>query len=968
MRALIWSTVMAVLPLAMPTWADDRTALDSEFDQVVRPFLSGYCTSCHSGDEPEAKFDLTPYTSSDALIRDAGHLKLVLQRLREGDMPPDDAPRRPDDKLQSRIVDWIERLLRAEAVRTAGDPGIVLARRLSNAEYNYSIYDLTGVDIQPTRDFPVDPANEAGFDNTGESLTMSPALLNKYLAAARHVADHLLFLPDGLDFAPYPVVVYSDRDKYCVHRIVDFYDRQPIDYADYFYAAWRYRHRAALRMPGASLDDVAAETSVSAKYLRTVWELLTDVENHAGPVAVVRDAWQALPSPDEEATVRADCDNLRDTVQAQRRSYFIPLGDQYAVQGLNLSTQPMILLKDRDFAANRRQGVLPESDGSEERDQLREAIARFCSVFPDTFYVRERGRMYESGLDKALDPSEQSTGRLLSAGFHLMLGYFRDDAPLYDLILDEDQQRELDRMWHELVFVTRAPIRQFSDYIYFERAERPSFLERKEFDFVREDTITTSPDEIDGLRKQYLATAREAGITEDVLDVIDAFYVETSKNISGLNQALIDAEAPQLDSLLELAERAWQRPLTDADRADLLAFYRVSRDEVGLGHEDSVRDTLVSVLLSPRFSFRVIGPAQGSEPEPLSDFNLAGRLSYFLWSSLPDRELLEHAKAGTLHDPDMLLDQTRRMLRDPRISRLATEFGGNWLEFRRFETHAGVNRERFPQFTDELREAMYEEPIRFITDLVQRDGSIFEFLTANHTFVNAPLAKHYGVSLKADDSHRWQRIDDAGAFGRGGMLPMSVFLTKNSPGLRTSPVKRGYWVVRRVLGEQIPPPPPQVPDLPEDEAKLGELSLRDVLERHRAVESCAQCHERFDSIGLVFEGYGPIGEKRTVDLGERPVDDAAEFPDGSAGRGIDGLRRYLREARQQEFIENLCRKLLSYGLGRSLALSDELAIEEMMTRLEAEDYRFGSMVETIVASPQFLRVRGQSAEQATGSN
>ena len=188
---------------------------------------------------------------------------------------------------------------------------------------------------------------------------------------------------------------------------------------------------------------------------------------------------------------------------------------------------------------------------------------------------------------------------------------------------------------------------------------------------------------------------------------------------------------------------------------------------------------------------------------------------------------------------------------------------------------------------------------------------------------------------------------------------MAVFLTANSPGLRTSPVKRGYWVVRRMLGEQIPPPPPEVPELPKDEAKPGDLTLPQLLARHRDNKSCAGCHQRFDSVGLVFEGYGPIGERRDRDLGGRPVDAKATFPDGSEGTGLDGLRRYLAEQRQDDFVENLCRKLLAYALGRSLLLSDEATIKTMRQRLAADGYRFDSLVESIVTSPQFLNKRGK---------
>jgi hypothetical protein len=187
---------------------------------------------------------------------------------------------------------------------------------------------------------------------------------------------------------------------------------------------------------------------------------------------------------------------------------------------------------------------------------------------------------------------------------------------------------------------------------------------------------------------------------------------------------------------------------------------------------------------------------------------------------------------------------------------------------------------------------------------------------------------------------------------------MAVFLTKNAPGLRTSPVKRGYWVVRRLLGERIPPPPPEVPELPKDEAALGELTLPQLLARHREHQACAGCHQRFDSVGLVFEGFGPIGERRELDLGGKPIANQATFPDASEGAGPDGLRHYLHERRESEFVDNLCRKLLSFALGRTLLPSDRGLVENMKKQLAKDEIRFGNLVETIVTSRQFLYKRG----------
>ncbi|MEO8271168.1 MAG: DUF1592 domain-containing protein, partial [Aureliella sp.] len=337
------------------------------------------------------------------------------------------------------------------------------------------------------------------------------------------------------------------------------------------------------------------------------------------------------------------------------------------------------------------------------------------------------------------------------------------------------------------------------------------------------------------------------------------------------------------------------------------------------------------------------------------------------WSGPPDDELLQCAAQGQLRDTEVLVEQTRRMIGDWRVRGLATEFAANWLDFRRFEEHNAVDRGHFKSFDDTLRAAMFEEPLRFFIDVVQHDRSVLEFVSSERTFVNSALAKHYGMNDLEIIEGQWQEVTNAVDYGRGGLLPMAAFLTKNAPGLRTSPVKRGYWVVRRLLGEHIPPPPPNVPELPSDESQLGELTLRETLAKHRADESCASCHNRIDSIGLVFENYGPIGERRLLDLGGNPVDTRAEFPNGSIGYGLADLKIYIETERKAQFLSNFHRKLLAFALGRSLQLSDTALLEELMDVGTASDHRFQPIVESIVTSSQFLNKRGRipATEQAS---
>jgi hypothetical protein len=977
---------------ADPTDSD----LERRFAQSVRPFLARYCMGCHGSDTPAAQFDLRPYSSMAAVVRDYRHWTLVLERLTAREMPPKQA-QQPPAEVRQEVIDWVQAVRMHEARKNADDPGPVLVRRLSNSEYNNTIRDLTGVDMRPTREFPVDPANPAGFDNSGESLSMSPALLNKYLQAAREVSNHMVLTPDGLAFAAHPMLVETDREKYAIQRIVSFYQRQPTDYADYFQAAWRFKHRSVLGKPRATLAGMAADAKVSPKYLPLIWQILEETPEAAkaefGPIAKLQAMWRALPGPgpNQPDIVRAKCVEMRDFVVRIRKHTAMEFAAP-VVRGLSAYSKPLINWKFRQFNSHRRDfdraalrmesdppPVVPEipkypglgqesafraaalmqkaragdtdlivPDG--QRARYEAAFARFATVFPDAFYIKERGRFFPD--------DSQDKGRLLSAGYHNVMGYWRDDTPLQELILDEKGKKELDRLWDEFDFIADHTARTWVQYFFNQSGEVAG--KGRESGSVRpsDKEVSASPI-IFELRDAYLAKA-EASDNPIAMEAIRVHFQWVNDTLRRVERMRVEAEPHHLDALVKFAARAYRRPLAQTERDDLLAYYSMLREKDGLTHEEAVRDSIVRVLMSPKFCYRidlVEGVATSDRGRrPLSGYALASRLSYFLWSSMPDEELLARAEAGDLQKPDVIVAQARRMLKDDRARELAVEFGGNWLDFRRFEEHNAVDRERFPSFNNDLRQAMFEEPVRFIEDMIRNGRSVLDLLYGKHTFVNPVLARHYGMPEVAGDADKWIRVDDARQYGRGGLLTMSLFLTQNAPGLRTSPVKRGYWVVRRVLGETIPPPPANVPELPQDEAKL-DLPLREMLAKHRENPSCASCHARFDSFGLVFEGYGPVGEMRSHDLAGRPVDTQAVFPGGSQGAGFEGVQAYIREHRQKDFIDNLSRKLLAFALGRSLLLSDEPAIERIETNLAANGYRFTPLVDTIVTSPQFLNKR-----------
>jgi hypothetical protein len=1012
MKSSIRSLAITALCTASAAGASNPV-LEKQFTQTVEPFVTKYCVGCHSGKTPAAALDLKSFNSMDAVVQDYPRWATVHDRLAAKEMPPKPVPAPPAADTQ-KVMDWIEAVRADELKRHAGDPGAVPVRRLSNAEYNYTVRDLTGVDLRPTKEFPLDPANLSGFDNSGESLTMSSALLKKYLQAAHEVSDKMVLVPDGIEFSPHPMLSETDRDKFPIQRIINFYKDQPTDYSEYFYAAWRYKYRAALGKPNATLASTAAELKVSAKYLPMIWQLIEEPSAKAvtevGPIAKLQKMWQELPDPKESQPdqLRAKLVEMREFVLKIRRDTAMQFATP-RVKGLPTAAQPLQNWKLKQYALHHRDSdpadlrndtdpapvepVIPKRPGlhqdaapywaavtakarmtdedlvvpAAERSRYEASFSRFASVFPDVFFVTERGRYWP---DNSVD-----SGRFLSAGYHNVMGYYRDDTALMELVLDEKGQKDLNRLWDEFEYISNYTARTFVQFylnqsgaVYGRGAESGQALPAGHE--VTEESIIMGIENV-WLGKAESSPANDPMATKAIRDHFDGI----NARLRALEKTRLTAEPRQLDALLKFAAKAYRRPLTKAEHDDLLAYYHKMREKDGMSHEDAIRDSVVNVLMSPHFLYRVdllselprgalvqnVALSTGTV-QHLSTYAIANRLSYLLWSSMPDEELLRHAASGDLRRPDVILAQTRRMLKDERVADFATEFAGNWLDFRHFQNFNSVDRDRFPTFTNELREAMFQEPIHFVQDLFQNNGNVLDLIYGKYTFVNQVLAKHYGMpeiktalGEKADDD-TWVKVNDADTYGRGGLMPMAVFLTNSSPGLRTSPVKRGFWVVHKLLGETIPPPPPVVPELPQDEAK-SDLPLREVLAQHRANPVCAGCHARFDVFGLALEGYGPIGEVRTNDLAGRPVDTSATFPGGSQGNGLAGVETFIREKRQNDFIDGMARKLLAYALNRSLQLSDETLIARMKEQLAAKGDHADAMIEAIVTSPQFLNKR-----------
>ena len=400
--------------------------------------------------------------------------------------------------------------------------------------------------------------------------------------------------------------------------------------------------------------------------------------------------------------------------------------------------------------------------------------------------------------------------------------------------------------------------------------------------------------------------------------------------------------------LSTLMRRAYRRPVSDADLARPMEFFRDGRKEANF--DAGIEAALSAVLVSREFLFRVEQEPKGlagKSPYRITDLELASRLSFFLWSSVPDDELLDVAARGQLNQPDVLAKQTRRMLADPRSLSLVSNFASQWLHLRNLDSITPDGR-LFPDFDDNLRQAMRRETELLFEEVLRDDRSVLDLLRTDHTFLNERLAKHYGIPNIYGP--RFRRVALGPETPRGGLLRHASVLTVTSYATRTSPVIRGNWILGTLLGTAPPPPPPNVPAL-EDNAVSASLPVRERLAQHRANAACASCHDLMDPVGFALENFDALGRWRTLEEG-KPVDASGGFPDGAKFTGVAGLEQALLN-RPELFASTLTEKLLTFALGRGVESFDAPAVRQVVRDAKADNHRFSAIVLGIVKSTPF---------------
>ena len=1035
---------------------------------ATKQVLNQYCFDCHGESGAEANVNLEAMVAAPEFSQRFKSWDLVVEMIREKRMPPQDMPQ-PSDAERQGAINEVEAAMARIARRDAGDPGRVKMRRLTNAEYSYTIRDLTGLELQFHSLLMGDAIGGEGFANVGDVQFIQDSTLERYLEAAKRVASHAIVAAGPIQF--YEAPGKTGQELSAIRRIQRIYREhgfrsaageggQPFGmdvYARAYFVAWQYRYRDQLGRSQASLEQLAREEGISIRFVQhihhvlhhassfplteiaLVWEklseptvgvvnadLLMEVRNDCNKLFQQQRGWQrrlsGTVSDSEEALLlnrgalslnskgelevslrwdeqdeltSVDFETVSATGQPQRealviwqnaiiqfrqqegpRPVAVPLSDylidtpdhqeevgpwttslpcdvvrsfEFSIPDGTVGAQIRVqvelaqdadpnaivrcVLKNatasRDTAADSGEAstIIGPSEG-ETFASWKSGVDQFAKALPDVSH-REPA---PSDRDPIPAPYDNSYNNAERNDFHYSIKYHRDDRFLVEHMLDDTTREALDVAWNDLL---------------------------SSFDY--HDTFLTFITDKAGRRAgREIAVTPVGELTPEVIDQMPFYGPMMSRllqNHQQIENSLQQARENHVDQVLEVAAKAWRRPLTQQELTSLREFYEELQSTEEVDHDTAIRTLLTRILVAPEFLYRIETPASTDDIVELSQWDLASRLSYFLWASPPDRELWEAAAQQRLKDDGELARQTRRMLNDPRAERFAEQFFGQWFGFYRFSDYDGIDRKRFPNFDAELKDSMYNEAKLFFWHIVRNNRPVDEILFADYAFWNRRLAIHYGMSPEQIDENATDHrmVKDVSLLKRGGLLGLGVVHATTSAPLRTSAVKRGDWILRRVLDTHVPPPPDDAGSIPADDSINDGLTIRERLMAHRQDAACINCHTRMDPLGFALENFDPTGRWREQYRDGQQIDASGQLSDGSEIDGFAGLQSHLR-AERPRFHRTLSAKLLGYALGRRQLLSDQQLIDEMLEDI-GNGAGLSDLAVRIVKSSQFRTMR-----------
>ncbi|MDF1862149.1 MAG: DUF1592 domain-containing protein [Verrucomicrobiales bacterium] len=987
--------------------------------EEIKPILQAYCNDCHNEEKHKGSLNLESYKTEMDILVDLQKWFSVIDQLETGVMPPEDEELQPTADEIVKLTSWIRRTIDEFDYESVKDPGKYHLRRLNKAEYNNTIRDLTGVDLNPAQYFSGDGGGGEGFDNNAEGMTMPPLMVEKYFKAARDISRHAeVSYTRGITFGSDPSPTHPPRaylvqaERELTNFYNDFFEKLPKynprkEFEPYLMPAMKL----ALKNPEAS-DREIYEVAIREKlrpgvfykwaiaFLHADEDIKTSRwDSHYGHW--VLDPWLELQSR-REKVIDSELQAFHDdfsakvllsapaTAHTNKPSMEVKTDLREGAEILYLSVgdmddghefdhvvlhDPKVTLKDGSVVYLGDLGLIKkQGEGAIHRDKFpdgAEFVSTAAKKIERGFYVEAPALLSFSlppdaksfhatmGLEKSAGDkgsvqvyaSDEEipfpTGKHTHSHFYRgpgnyaveeakkwwviyssLVGYGKAPGAreMIDVSLSEEDKPRLEAIKREIEYTKRTPIKKFFDFVAKKKSGLLPKTNKEELpslsDLAKKDRA--APAELsEADRKQW----------NDLRTAAEAVQAEMDGRVKG--------------ALLAFAARAFRRPLSEEDTGIITGIYDQSMAETD-DFQKAAQLTLQSLFTRPQFLFRVEDEAPGSGSRPVDDYSMASRLSYFLWSSMPDETLLQLAKEGRLQDEIVLEEQVRRMLKDPRSISLAEEFASQWLGFRKILYEKKPDANLFPAYTPELEQSLYREAVMAFDDIVKQDKSVLEILDSKTTFLNEALAEHYDIpGIKGDEMRKVELTTDQ----RGGFPAMgSVLVATSYPG-RTSPVIRGQWVLDALIGSKVPPPPEGVEI---DESKLSDQSMskKERLAAHSDNPNCMVCHDRLDPFGFTLENYDAIGRYRNEE-GGIPVDAIGELKGGPDLSGLAGLKHYLMTTKRDAFLHQMAQKSLGFALGRSLEYYDESIIRTTVADLKESDYRYSALATAIVKSYPF---------------
>ncbi len=802
----------------------------------VRPLVDRYCVTCHNDRLRTGGLALDSLDMEN-LSAGAEVWEQVIRKIRMGAMPPPGRPR-PDQAMLDDVVEHLEASLDRAAAANPNPGRSAAFHRLSREQYQNAVRDLLTLEVDAAELLPADaPGYE--FDNMAGVLTVSPALMERYMSAARKVSRLAVGLPQQ------PVVETYDVPLNLVQE-----DRLSEDFPLGSRGGAAFRHN--FPVDGEYVIKVDLQTNY-VDYIR------------------------GLNSP-HQIEIRLD---------GRRVELFTVGGD---VPGPDADAEAYNTALDTSSAAAPARGQLAFGVAGQ-RTQYRAPGAA-----PESYEGNILGSLEWEHYMQHADDGLQLRLPVRAGPHEVVVSFLR-------------------QLW-----------------------EPDGVLQPRPYGFAL--AIDATPDGVPAVGSVAISgpyAQDGVGETPSRRAIFDCRPLRDA-----------DEQACAIRILTRLATAAYRRPARDRELQTLLDFYAAGREKGSF--DEGIQLALERLLVDPNFLFRIErdpSRAAPGTPYDVSDLELASRLSFFLWSSVPDDELLAAAARGQLRDPGMLEQQVRRMLADSRATTLVDGFAGQWLQVRNIRT-VYPDPGEFPHFDDNLREALLEETRLFIDSQIRGDRGVPELLSADYTFLNERLARHYGVPHVYGS--RFRRVPLNGG-DRGGLLGHGSILTVTSYPNRTSPVLRGKWLLENILGTPPAPPPPEVPSLPERGEGGGHATVRERLEAHRNNPACAACHASIDPLGFTLERFDATGARRTLDEGA-VIDASGTLPGGATIEGLSGLRALLLDRREQ-FVRTVTEKLLTYALGRGIEHYDLPVVRGIVREAAANEYRWSAIIMGIVQSTPF---------------